>query len=135
MKKLSSSRHITTIEIMGFLAVIIMLWLDELIDIPHLVFGAPKTPVNIIESLFETLMAAALCFIVVTITHRLLNKMKVMEGILPICSFCKRIRTSEKTWVAIESYIGKSSNADFSHTVCPDCMRKHYDDSGDIKTP
>jgi K+-sensing histidine kinase KdpD len=57
-----------------------------------------------------------------------LDEIKVLRGILPICSYCKQIRTEADTWVQMEKYIHEHSEADFSHGVCPDCLRKHFPD-------
>jgi len=62
-----------------------------------------------------------------------LKEIKILHGILPICSFCKRIRTEADTWAQLERYIHEHSEADFSHTVCPECLRKHYPDIYDRK--
>ena len=55
-----------------------------------------------------------------------LGQVKLLEGILPICSFCKRIRDENNVWCGLESYIADHSEANFSHTFCPDCGRRHY---------
>jgi two-component system cell cycle response regulator len=57
---------------------------------------------------------------------------KKLEGILPICSFCKKIRPDgvdprdQNGWVIIEKYIQDRSEAKFSHSICPECRRKYY---------
>jgi len=53
-----------------------------------------------------------------------LKQVKQLQGILPICSYCKKIRDDQNYWQRVESYIGEHSEAQFSHSVCPDC----YDD-------
>ena len=55
-----------------------------------------------------------------------LDEIKILRGILPICSFCKNIRNDEGYYERIEAYIHKHSGVDFSHTICPECMEKHY---------
>lgn len=45
-----------------------------------------------------------------------------LEGLLPICSYCKRIRDENEAWTRIEAYISKRTAADFTHGICPDCM-------------
>ncbi len=55
-----------------------------------------------------------------------LEKIKVLEGILPICSFCKKIRDDKGYWSQVESYITRHSKAMFSHSVCPECARDNY---------
>jgi K+-sensing histidine kinase KdpD len=57
-----------------------------------------------------------------------LNEIKILRGILPMCSYCKQIRTGANTWTRMETYIHEHSEADFSHTVCPECLRKYYPD-------
>ena len=57
---------------------------------------------------------------------------KSLEGLLPICSYCNKIRDEHGKWNRIETYIQKHSKAKFSHSVCPECVAKHYPDF-DIK--
>jgi hypothetical protein len=58
--------------------------------------------------------------------QKALDEIKTLQGILPICSFCKNIRNDQGYYEQIESYIHKHSGVDFSHTICPSCMEKHY---------
>lgn len=46
---------------------------------------------------------------------------KFLQGILPICCYCKSIRTEEDSWNKLEDYVAAHSSADFSHGICPDC--------------
>ena len=56
------------------------------------------------------------------------SEINSLRGMLPICSHCKKIRDDKGYWSQIESYIYKHSNADFSHSICPDCIKKYYPD-------
>ena len=49
---------------------------------------------------------------------------KKLQGLLPICSYCKKIRNDENYWEQMESYVSKYSDAMFSHSICPDCYEK-----------
>ena len=60
--------------------------------------------------------------------ERALVEIRHLEGILPICSFCKRIRSDEGQWQAVESYVSTHSEAEFSHGICPECLATHYPD-------
>lgn len=51
-----------------------------------------------------------------------------LEGILPICCYCKKIRDEKDEWRALEDYIETRSKAEFSHGVCPECFEKHRPD-------
>ena len=55
-----------------------------------------------------------------------LQEIKVLRGILPICSRCKKIRDEDGQWHSVESYIKGHSEADFSHLICPECLDKHF---------
>jgi DNA-binding response OmpR family regulator len=50
-----------------------------------------------------------------------LNNVKTLQGMLPICSYCKKIRDDQNYWQRVEHYISDHSEAQFSHGVCPDC--------------
>ncbi|MCI5208357.1 MAG: hypothetical protein D3910_06090 [Candidatus Electrothrix sp. ATG2] len=60
-----------------------------------------------------------------------LKEVKRLRGILPICSFCKKIRDDEGYWRQVENYINERSDAEFSHSICPDCLKKHYPELSD----
>jgi hypothetical protein len=54
------------------------------------------------------------------------RQIKVLEGMLPICSFCKRIRDQDGEWRRLEAFISERSSASFSHTFCEQCGQIHY---------
>lgn len=54
------------------------------------------------------------------------SKIKTLFGILPICSHCKRIRTAQNDWLAVEVYVQRNSEANFSHGICPECLKKNF---------
>lgn len=54
-----------------------------------------------------------------------LAEIKTLKGILPICMYCKKIRDDEGYWNQIESYIHARSEAEFSHSICPECFADH----------
>ena len=55
-----------------------------------------------------------------------LAEIKTLRGILPLCSHCKKIRNDEGYWEQVDVYIHKYSEADISHSICPECMKKYY---------
>ena len=58
--------------------------------------------------------------------EKALSEIKTLRGILPICSFCKKIRDDKGYWEQVDVYINKHSEVDFSHSICPECMKEHY---------
>ncbi len=55
-----------------------------------------------------------------------LSNVKRLSGLLPICASCKNIRDDEGYWHQVEVYIQTHTEADFSHSICPDCTQKLY---------
>ncbi|HUW69504.1 MAG TPA: hypothetical protein VMX33_04665 [bacterium] len=56
------------------------------------------------------------------------ERIQKLEGLLPICSYCKNIRDKDNTWHSLEYFIEEHSEAEFSHGICPDCFRKFKPD-------
>jgi hypothetical protein len=54
------------------------------------------------------------------------DNIKVLRGLLPICSHCKKIRDEQGRWHTVEAYVKDRADVDFSHGICPDCLNKHY---------
>ena len=53
-----------------------------------------------------------------------LGQVTHLQGLLPICCYCKKIRDDKNYWQQVDIYIGQHSGAQFSHGICPDCLRK-----------
>ena len=64
----------------------------------------------------------------------LTHEVKVLKGILPTCSGCKKIRTEDGSWMQMEAYIAEHSAAEFSHGLCDECAVKLYPDYFKKKT-
>jgi hypothetical protein len=55
-----------------------------------------------------------------------LAEVKTLQGIIPICSYCRKIRNDKGYYEVVEKYIMERSEAVFSHTYCPECFAEHY---------
>ncbi len=55
-----------------------------------------------------------------------LSRVKQLQGLLPICSYCKRIRDDHDYWQQVETYMGEHSQATFTHGICPECYEKFF---------
>ncbi|MCF7793251.1 MAG: response regulator [Candidatus Cloacimonetes bacterium] len=58
--------------------------------------------------------------------QKALHEVKTLSGLIPICSHCKKVRDDGGYWDQVENYIARHANVDFSHGICPDCMRQYY---------
>ena len=63
--------------------------------------------------------------------EKALLEIKTLRGIVPICSYCNKIRDDEGFWSRVETYVEKYTEAAFSHGICPDCAREHFPDMVD----
>jgi PAS domain S-box-containing protein len=65
--------------------------------------------------------------------NQALSEVKSLSGLLPICSYCKRIRDDKGYWSQLESYLESHSDVMFSHCVCPRCLKKHYPEVDEVQ--
>ncbi|MDK9706013.1 MAG: cache domain-containing protein [Desulforhopalus sp.] len=88
-----------------------------------------------LRRIFTTLLFNLVLCIVVTCIVVVLVKISVnayqkrietLRGIVPICSYCKEIRDDKGYWNQVESYVAKYTEAQFSHSICPKCLKKHF---------
>ena len=63
-------------------------------------------------------------------TRLLAQEVSALEGLLPICSHCKKIRDENDEWQRLERYITQRSSAQFTHGICPECRATHYRPQG-----
>ncbi len=89
----------------------------------------PNLTVTIVNTVIRVAVLLTIAYFI-NRTVRLSREVQRLEGLLPICSFCKKIRTEQNEWQHVETYISKHSQADFTHGICPDCAYKHYGYTG-----
>ena len=126
MKRPWFANRIIAYEIAGWLFVVLVILLDEILDVPYYLFGAPQTPVNWTEGVIEIIVVSLGWLIIIFTTERLLDKIQYLEGFLPVCASCKKIRDAGGSWSEMEIYIREHSDADFSHSICPACAERLY---------
>ena len=94
------------------------------------VFSSPVTINNniilysIINDITEKLKLAKEKEEIIIKLQKANEEIKTLRGIIPICSYCKKIRDDKGAWDVMEAYICKHSDAQISHGVCPDCYKK-----------
>jgi len=60
--------------------------------------------------------------------EKALDEIKTLKDILPICSYCKKIRDDEGYWKQVEDYISTHTDTRFSHGICPECLKREWED-------
>ena len=112
----------------GFLVLLGISWIDYEWLVPDFIAKLVPFSAGTIGTILESFWIILLFTVVMRVQLANWREIKILEGILPICSFCKNIRDEKKNWVSLEEYIQKHSEADFSHSLCPVCGERHYGD-------
>ncbi len=60
---------------------------------------------------------------------QLTERVRTLEGILPMCAYCRRIRDERGAYQSLEDFVSDKTPAQFSHGVCPECAKKHFEDA------
>jgi hypothetical protein len=133
--KSKSLRMLTISQLAIFLLFLCLTLGNEIIDIPHYVFHDAPTLYS--QRSGEIMIELSIFFIVMVIQIMMLKnlykRIRLLEGFIPICASCKKIKNTEDQWEQIEQYITQHSLAQFSHSICPDCARKLYPELYDDK--
>ncbi len=82
------------LEAAGFLLIVAILWMDEIIDLPHVLFGTVPTPVRWGEGALESLLTIAVGTAVVLITYRAFRRIEYLESLIVMCAWCRRLRAT-----------------------------------------
>jgi hypothetical protein len=95
-------------------------------DLPGSEATLTSDAINAALRAFVFTLIAFLTRLVAVQTRALREEVRQLEGILPICGFCKAIRDEQGQWRKLESYVSEHSKASFTHGLCPECAQKHY---------
>ncbi len=107
----------------GFVAIILLSWLNEVVGLRSLVLGDHPYISDFRESTLEMLFVLAIWLIVVGTTRRLLMRVNHLEGFLRMCSWCRRVGADGR-WVQIEEFLCVKFATPTSHGVCEECAKK-----------
>jgi hypothetical protein len=124
------SRRVQFIFVWQILILMVFLGLtftNEVLDLPHFLLGDKATTwtQRTGEISVEVIIFFAVIALEIYLFHKLIRRIRILEGFLPICASCKKIRTQDH-WQQIENYISENSLVQFSHSLCPDCQKKLY---------
>ncbi len=128
MTTLKKHQRVLLFENIGFLALILLSWANEVLDLPRLAFGG-NTQVNWREAAMENFLVLIVWGVVYVVTKRILARLHYLEGFLRVCAWCRRIGQDD-TWLPLEEYFSKALNVRTSHGICPECKQKLLADGG-----
>lgn len=116
------SRRILIIHLFGFLALALLTWANEVVDLPHHLLGAARSPVRLEEALLESLLILGFGAAVSLWLRRMTRRIAYLERFIVLCGWCRRVRLDDD-WLSLEAYLQRH-DARTSHGICPDCERR-----------
>jgi hypothetical protein len=109
-------------EGIGFLAIIVLSWVNELSDLPHLISGVQYIP-NWRESALETPIVLLVGIPVMIFTKRIVSRLYYLEGFLRVCAWCKKLEHNGE-WIPLEEFFASKFQTETSHGMCLACMEE-----------
>jgi hypothetical protein len=106
-----------------FFIVIIFIWIDEFVDLPNLLLGAPPTLYRAQEFIIETVSILVLALVVISITFISLRRARRIERFLRVCAWCRKVWVDNE-WVSFEEYVLKKHSLKSSHGICENCVTR-----------
>jgi hypothetical protein len=113
-------RRTLLLEGAGFLLIVAIIWMDEIFDLPHLLFGAAPTPLRLGEGFLESALTVAVGTVIVSITYRAFRRIEYLESLVVMCAWCRRVRAQEE-WLTVEAFLERQHNARTTHGICEGC--------------
>jgi len=122
MAQSKQSRRILWYQAFGFLVIITLSWLDELLSLTARFFGGAKYS-NWRESAIETIVVLAVWLPLFVITKRILARLYYLEGFLRVCAWCRKIGRDNE-WLLLEQFLSRGFDVKTSHGICPECAKQ-----------
>lgn len=120
---MSARTHVSRLlwyEAIGFLAIIVLSWVNELSDLPFVVGGIPYVP-NWRESALETAIVLLAAIPVMIFTKRLVSRLYHLESFLRVCAWCKKLERDGE-WLPLEEFFASTFQTETSHGMCQACF-------------
>lgn len=115
-------------ESFGFGLILLLSWLNKIVDLPHLLVGGELHASKWRDSAMETMLILLIWAFVHSLTSRLVARLHYLEGMLRICAWCRKVGQGER-WIRLEEYLAKDFQIGTTHGVCPDCLKQLEEDT------
>lgn len=122
MEKSSRILKVIVYQNIGFLAILTLCYLDDLLRLPLLIFSDHPVFVLYRRSSFEMLLIFAVWFLVSMSTRRVLDRIRFLEKFTRVCAWCRRVNHQGR-WMLWEDFIHQGFDTPTSHGICQDCLR------------
>jgi hypothetical protein len=123
MEKKEKPGRVLIYQSAGFLALIALCWLDELLGLRSLVLASHPFIQDFQESTLEMLLILGVWLVVAGSTRRLFQQVRHLEGFMKVCAWCRRIEY-HGSWMPLEKFLEQGFDTPTSHGICGDCAEK-----------
>jgi len=118
--------QLTKIELyqnVGFLGIIVLCFLDDLLQLPTLIFSGDPFAFVYRRSTLDILLVLAVWFIVSRSTRRILARVHYLEKFMRVCAWCRRIHFKGE-WMPLEEFMRQGFDTPTTHGICKECLQK-----------
>jgi hypothetical protein len=115
-------RNVAFWQGMGFVMLVSLVWVNETLDLTHLLFQRQSTPNDWLGASVLTVGILIIAF--VTVAHTYVLQRRILEGIIIVCSYCSKVKIEETSWERMEHFLAGKTRARFSHGICPACYHE-----------
>ncbi|RKX31357.1 MAG: hypothetical protein DRP22_03850 [Verrucomicrobia bacterium] len=105
-----------------FFMLICLVWVNEMLDLPNLIYGCPPHPADPIGA--SILTAAIIVVGFINIAYSYVQHRRILAGMFKVCSYCGKVEVDPEQWEKMDLFVAGRTNAQFTHGVCPECYRK-----------
>jgi len=123
MKKNSQLTRIVLYQNLGFLGIMAICYLDELLKLPMLIFSEHPFAFLYRRPTVEILLVLAVWFLVSTSTRRILERIRYLEKFMRVCSWCRKINYKGE-WMPLEQFMRQGFDTPTTHGICTECLHK-----------
>jgi len=123
MKMNSQLTKIEVYQNLGFLCIMILCFLDDLLQLPTLIFSGHPFAFVYRRSTLDILLVLGVWFLVTRSTRRILERVHYLEKFMRVCAWCRRIHYKGE-WMPLEQFMQQSFDTPTTHGICKDCLNR-----------
>jgi hypothetical protein len=116
-------RGLVVAEAIAFALCMAVIWLDEWLDLPRLLFGEPASPARFIEAGVESGCIAVAGSLAVFATVVLLRRLRRLETYVAMCAWCRQVRVDDR-WMPFEEFLLLKEDLGTTHGICEQCAAR-----------
>ena len=123
MKKNSQLTRIVLYQNLGFLGIMVICYLDELLKLPSLIFSDHPFAFMFRRTTLDILLILTVWFLVSASTRRILERVHYLEKFMRLCAWCRKINFKNE-WMPLEEFMRQGFDTPTTHGICPHCREK-----------